>query len=233
MSYYAEISFKKMEPQDIIPFLKEFKEAYIKKIPEIAKENYPFCPAVRKNLFNFPNSLPELWKDKLALSECLSWVKDCSRFKYFYDNEFKLLGVVSVPKCLKDLFDTSIAFQNSCDQDYEQKAWSGIKEFEDIYTKWITKDVDEVIDSYNLEDDFRDFNADYPDPIKKSERLMYWRKSFAYREIWGRYEQEIFDDDNAIYFSLFGAYESSKLYRILQCCLAEAQTERMEFQNNH
>ena len=131
------------------------------------------------------------------------------------------------------MFDTSIAFQNSCDQDYEQKARSGIKEFEDIYTKWITKGVDEIIDSYNLEDDFRDFNADYPDPIKKSERLMYWRKTFAYREIWGRYEREIFDDDNAIYFSLFGAYESSKLYRILQCCLAEAQTERMEFQNNH
>lgn len=86
----------------------------------------------------------------------------------------------------------------------------------------LTKDVDEVVDSYNLEDDFRDFNADYPDPIEKSEQLMYWRKSFAYREIWGRYEREIFDDDNAIYFSLFGTYESSKLYRLLQCCLAEA-----------
>lgn len=123
MSYYAEISFKKLESQDIISFLKDFKYAYVKRIPEIAKENYPFCPAVGKNLFNFQ----DLAEDKLQLSKCLNWAKDCSRFKYFYDNEFKLLGIVGVPKCLTELFDTSIAFQNSCDQDYGQKAWLELK----------------------------------------------------------------------------------------------------------
>lgn len=225
MSYYAKISFKQIKPEDIIPFFKEFKEAYIKKIPEIAKENYPFCPAVEKNLFNFPDLLSE---DKLELSECLNWAKDCSRFKYFYDNEFKLLGIVGVPKCLKELFDTSIAFQNSCDQDYDRDIWSKIKALEDIYNKWITKDVDEIKDSYNLEDDYFDFDTDYPEPIERGEMLMYWRQTFAYREIWGRYEREIFDDDNAIYFSLFGTYESSKLYRILQCCLAETNAAMRE-----
>jgi len=224
MSYYAEISFKKMKSQDVISFLKDFKCAYVKRIPEIAKENYPFCPAVGKNLFNFQ----DLAEDKLQLSKCLNWAKDCSRFKYFYDNEFKLLGIVGVPKCLKELFDTSIAFQNSCDQDYDRDIWSKIKAFEDIYNKWITKDVDEIKDSYNLEDDYFDFDTDYPEPIEKGEMLMYWRQTFAYREIWGRYEREIFDDDNAIYFSLFGTYESSKLYRILQCCLAEADAAMQE-----
>lgn len=53
MSYYAEISFKKLESQNIISFLKDFKCAYIKKIPEIAKENYPFCLAVEKNYLIF------------------------------------------------------------------------------------------------------------------------------------------------------------------------------------
>lgn len=177
---------------------------------------------------NFQDLVSE---DKLELSECLNWAKDCSRFKYFYDNEFKLLGIVGVPYCLKELFDASIAFQNSCDQDYEQKAWAGIREFEDIYAKWITKDVNEIIDSYNLEDDFRDFNAEFLDPVEKAEELMYWRKIFAYREIWGRYEREIFDDDKAIYFSLFGTYESSKLYRMLQCCLAEADAAMQEWKN--
>lgn len=224
MSYYAEISFKKLESQDIISFLKDFKYAYVKRIPEIAKENYPFCPAVGKNLFNFQ----DLAEDKLQLSKCLNWAKDCSHFKYFYDNEFKLLGIIGVPKCLKELFDTSIAFQNSCDQDYDRDIWSKIKAFEDIYNKWITKDVDEIKDSYNLEDDYFDFDTDYPEPIEKGEMLMYWRQTFAYREIWGRYEREIFDDDNAIYFSLFGTYESSKLYRILQCCLAEADAAMQE-----
>ena len=227
MSYYAEISFKKLESQDIISFLKDFKYAYVKRIPEIAKEDYPFCPAVGKNLFNFQ----DLAEDKLQLSKCLNWAKDCSRFKYFYDNEFKLLGIVGVPKCLKELFDTSIAFQNSCDQDYDRDIWSKIKAFEDIYNKWITKDVDEIKDSYNLEDDYFDFDTDYPEPIEKGEMLMYWRQTFAYREIWGRYERGIFDDDNAIYFSLFGTYESSKLYRILQCCLAEADAAMQEWKN--
>lgn len=227
MSYYAEISFKKMESQDIISFLKDFKYAYIKRIPEIAKESYPFCPAIKKNLFNFPDLLSE---DKLELSECLNWAKDCSRFKYFYDNEFKLLGIVGVPKCLKELFDASVVFQNSSDQDYDRDIWSKIKAFEDIYNKWITKDVDEIKDSYNLEDDYFDFDKDYPEPIERGEKLMYWRQIFAYREIWGRYEQEIFDD-NAVYFCLFGAYESSKLYRILQCCLAEANAAMEKLKN--
>lgn len=228
MSYYAEISFKKMESQDIISFLKDFKYAYIKRIPEIAKESYPFCPAIEKNLFNFPDLLSE---DKLELSECLNWAKDCSRFKYFYDNEFKLLGIVGVPKCLKELFDTSVVFQNSSEQDYDRDIWSKIKAFEDIYNKWITKDVDEIKDSYNLEDDYFDFDKDYPEPIERGEKLMYWRQTFAYREIWGRYEQEIFDDDNAVYFCLFGTYESSKLYRILQCCLTEANAAMQEWKN--
>lgn len=227
MSYYAEIAFKKMEPQDVIPFLKDFKYAYIKRIPEIAKESYPFCPAIEKNLFNFPDLLSE---DKLELSECLNWAKDCSRFKYFYDNEFKLLGIVGVPKCLKELFDASVVFQNSSDQDYDRDIWSKIKAFEDIYNKWITKDVDEIKDSYNLEDDYFDFDKDYPEPIERGEKLMYWRQTFAYREIWGRYEQEIFDD-NAIYFCLFGTYESSNLYKILQCCLAEANAAMEKLKN--
>lgn len=228
MSYYAKISFKYMNSQDIIPFLKKFKETYIKRIPEVAKENYVFCPVIRKNL-NFPNSLSELHKDKFEILNCLSWVKDCSRFKYFYDDKFALLGVVGVPDCLNDLFDASIAFQNSGDQDYEQDAWCGIKDFEDIYAKWIAKDDNKVIDWYNAKHDFS-FDKDYSEPIEKSEGLIYWRKAFAYQEIWERYENEIFDDTNAIYFSLFGAYESSELYKILRFCLTEGNKKLKEWE---
>lgn len=220
MSYYVEISFKQIKSEDIIPFFKEFKEAYIKKIPDIAKEKCMFCPVVAENL-HFPTSLGELRKDKFETLNCLNWANNCSRFKYFYDKEFDLLGIVGIPECLDEMFDTTIVFQNSSDQDYDRNMWSKIKAFEDIYNKWITKDVDEIKDSYNLEDDYFDFDKDYPEPIERGEKLMYWRQTFAYREIWGRYEQEIFDD-NAIYFCLFGAYESSNLYKILQCCLEEA-----------
>lgn len=229
MSYYAKISFKQIKSEDIIPFFKEFKEAYIKKIPEIAKEKCMFCPVVAESL-HFPTSLGELRNDKLETLNCLNWANNCSRFKYFYDKEFGLLGIVGTPECLNEMFDTTIVFQNSSDQNYDRDIWSKIKAFEDIYNKWITKDVDEIRDLYNAQTGFS-FDKEYSDVIERSEGLMYWRQTFAYREIWGRYEREIFDDDNAIYFSLFGTYESSRLYRMLQCCLAEADAAMQEWKN--
>lgn len=218
MSYYVEVSFKQIKSEDIIPFFKEFKEAYIKKIPEIAKEKCMFCPVVAENL-HFPTSLGELRNDKFETLNCLNWANSCSRFKYFYDKEFSLLGIVGTPKCLNKMFDTTIVFQNSSDQDYDRDIWSKIKAFEDIYNKWITKDVNEIINLYNAESGFS-FDKEYPGVIEKSEGLMYWRQTFAYQEIWQRYER-IFNDAESIYFSLFGPYETS-LYKFLQCCLEEA-----------
>lgn len=230
MSYYAKICFKRMEPDEIIAFFKLFKKKCVEEMPEIAKADYIYCPAIMKH-FDF--SLAELVNDELEKHRCINWVKDCFRFKYFYDEEFGLLGMFNVPDCLNGLFDACITFQNSCDQDYEQNAWSGIKEFEDIYAKWITKDDDEVRKSYNAQFKFCDFDKDFPEPIKKAEQLMYYRRSFAYQEIWKRYESELWDEDDAIHLSLFGGYELGELYKFLKLCFTEAQTERMEFQNNH
>lgn len=218
MSYCVEISFKQIKSEDIIPFFKEFKEAYIKKIPEIAKEKCMFCPVVAENL-HFPASLGELRKDKFETLNCLNWANNCARFKYFYDKEFGLLGIVGIPECLDEMFDTTVVFQNSSDQDYDRDIWSQIKAFEDIYNKWITKDVDEIRDLYNTQTGFS-FDKEYSGVIERSEGLMYWRQTFAYQEIWQRYES-VFNDTESIYFSLFGPYETS-LYKFLQCCLEEA-----------
>lgn len=218
MSYCVEISFKQIKPENIISFFKTFKENYVIKIPEIAKEKCMFCPVVAENL-HFPASLKELRKDKFETLNCLSWANNCSRFKYFYDKEFGLLGIIGVPECLTEMFDTTIVFQNSSDQDYDQGIWSKIKAFEDIYIKWITKDVDEIVDLYNAQLGFS-FDKEYPDVIERSEGLIYWRKTFAYQEIWQRY-QEVFNNTESIYFSLFGPCEIS-LYKFLQCCLEEA-----------
>ena len=50
MSYWCEINFKKMEEKDIIPFLRSLKKRLVFDFSEIAKDNYVYCPFVKKHL---------------------------------------------------------------------------------------------------------------------------------------------------------------------------------------
>lgn len=152
-----------------------------------------------------------------------NWACNLFTFRYFYDTEYHLLGVFGVPNAVKDLFDASIEFQNSCDQDYEASHWRGVKEFEEIYEKWITKDVDEIKEIYNEKYSPFNFDKEYPDPIDASEYLAYLRKSFAYEEIWERYQGELYNDEDAIYFSCFSANNLAVLYKFLSHCFTYAK----------
>lgn len=124
---------------------------------------------------------------------------------------------------MKDLFDASIEFQDSCDQDYEASHWHGVKEFEEIYGKWTTKDVDEIKEIYNENYSPFNFDKEYPDPTDASEQLAYLRKSFAYEEIWKRYQGELYNDEDAIYFSCFSANDLTVLYKFLSHCFTYAK----------
>lgn len=124
---------------------------------------------------------------------------------------------------MKDLFDASIEFQDSCDQDYEASHWYGVKEFEEIYGKWITKDVDEIKKIYNENYSPFNFDKEYPDPIDASEQLAYFRKSYAYEEIWKRYQSELYDDEDAIYFSCFSANDLFVFNKFLEQCFSYAK----------
>lgn len=130
---------------------------------------------------------------------------------------------MTVPTTVKDLFDASIEFQNSGDQDYEASHWYGVKEFEEIYGKWITKDVGEIKEIYNEKYSPFNFDKEYPDPIDANEQLAYWRKSFAYEEIWKRYQGELYNDEDAIYFSCFSANNLAVLYKFLSHCFTYAK----------
>lgn len=186
--------------------------------------------------------LPEKCSDSMinepdVFNTSSNWACNLFTFRYFYDTEYHLLGVFGVPNAVKDLFDASIEFQNSCDQDYEASHWRGVKEFEEIYEKWITKDVDEIKEIYNEKYSPFNFDKEYPDPIDASEYLAYLRKSFAYEEIWERYQGELYNDEDAIYFSCFSANNLAVLYKFLSHCFTYAKwlkknTNRRRKQND-
>lgn len=225
MSYWCEINFKKMEEKDIIPFLRSLKKRLVFDFSEIAKDNYVYCPFVKKHLFDLPEKYSDLVikEESDVFNASYNWACNLFAFRYFYDTEYHLLGVFGVPNAVKDLFDASIEFQDSCDQDYEASHWHGVKEFEEIYGKWITKDVGEIKEIYNEKYNPFNFDKEYPDPIDASKHLAYWRKSSAYEEIWKRYQGELYNDEDAIYFSCFSANDLTVLYKFLSRCFTYAK----------
>lgn len=229
MSYWCEINFKKMEEKDIIPFFRRLKKRLVFDSSEIAKDNYIYCPFVKKHYLDLPQKCSDLFiKEPDVFSESDDWARNLFTYRYFYDTEYHLLGVFGVPNAVKDLFDASIEFQDSCDQDYEASHWHGVKEFEKIYEQWITKDVDEIKKIYNEKYEPFIFDEEYPDPIKASKQLAYYKKSFAYEEIWKRYEDALYNDEDAIYFSCFLGCNTFS-YKFLARCFEAAKMAEEEY----
>ena len=137
------------------------------------------------------------------------------KYRFFYLAEYKLLGIFGVPDAVKNLFDASIEFQNSCDQDYEYDHWDGVKIFEEIAKKWENASDEDIrknyIEKYRQIDDEDDFDYDY------------YRRSFAYDEIWNIVGDFLNDDAQALFFTLYGPYEYSVLKSFTSTCKKEYQ----------
>ena len=221
MSYWCAISFKKMKPAEIIPFFKEIKKACNEKAQEIAETECGYCPFIR-NSMDLPRDFAKINMDQRW--EAIDWAHNTIfKFKYFYDEEFELLGVMGVTKALRTLFDATVEFQNSTDQDYRKKEWGGVPEFEVIFDKWMNISVDDVKSEYGRE--FADsFDDDYAeckdDPDKLQERLDYVRRYLCYKEIWARYEKYLWEHDEFLYVSMYGYGERSDVMPFIQACHA-------------
>lgn len=202
MSYSCYISFKKIECKDIYKFLQEYKKFIIEHLDEIAEEEYTWCPSVKKRIGKI--DYKELTVDETDLDR--EWFCRVFKHRFFYDDEFGLLGIYGVPTVSRKLFDKTVDFQNSCDHDYDFKDLEGIPEFENIYNKCMKLTVDELKSKIDYIDD---------DYIKEKgeEGLDYYRRSSAYEEIWKRYEWSLWNDNDVIYFSLFNLWEDIALAR--------------------
>lgn len=227
MSYYCQINFKKMKPDEIIPFFQTLKAETVKALDKIAEAEFHCVPFFRNSL-----SLPDTFRDlnPQDIDNAQNWaINSVFKFRYFYDTEFELLGVYGVPDAVKPLFDKTVEFQNSCDQDYEREHWEGVGEFERIFDKWATAN-----DAVTKEKYAAYCNESFDDAYggeKQAKKLQYWRRSFAYKEIWKRYENTLYDDERAIYLSLFSNDDFLSARAFIIRCFEHAKEWLKEFED--
>ena len=200
MSYNCTISFKKIGLKDIYKFLQEYKKFIIENLNKIVEDEYMWCPSVKNRIGKI--DYKELTANEIDLDE--NWFCRIFKHRFFYDDEFGLLGIYGVPTVSRKLFDKTVYFQNSCDQDYGFEDWEGIPEFENIYNKCMQLTAEELKAKKDYIDD---------DYIKEEdeEGLNYYRRSFAYDKIWERYEWSLWNDNDVIYLSLFNLWDDLML----------------------
>lgn len=219
MSYSCYISFKTIEPEDVFSFLLEVKKKTIEMIPEIAKENFIFSPFSRKNVEYNSEFQDEASEERRKIfKEADAWALICFSHKLFYIPEHNLLGVFSMPDCMHDIFDCTICFQNSCDQDYEYSTWDKVALFKGIAEKWETMSDDEVFKKYSDkygERDREDFFSKWND---------YYRKTYAYEEIWKLLENYLYEESATISFQVIDNRDFSSIRGYTSCCLKEYET---------
>jgi len=196
MSYYCEIHFKQIEAENVFDFLKEFKRCAIEKIPETAKDVAYNSPLAEEIIFGGDEIVLDELKNKT-----IAWGRDSVfSYRYFYNKELKLLGIYGVDPQLTDIFDDVIAFQNSTDQDYSFDTWDKIEPFHRIADKWKNMSDDDIKAVYMKDHtDTEEFDADY------------YRRSYAYAQIWSLIHSTFDNDDEAIYFKLFSKMDLSHM----------------------
>ena len=208
MSYSCYISFKKIPAKDIQEFFVVMKNKVKETADEIAKKDFRYSPASRE--INSKNLCS--WEDysKEAKSEQENWVSKIFCYRWFYLKEQETLCIFGVPNSLYDLFDTTIYFQNSTDQDYDFEDWKELEFLAPIVEKCKIL-TPEQISRIEGDDDLKYY----------IDHLDYYRKSLCYHEIWGTYfDKMLYDDGNAVYISLFspGYDDLSFVYGFAKKC---------------
>ena len=216
MSYSAEISFKKINPEDVMDFLVSVKHELKNKLLEIAKENRAYIPFARNHIF-VERQWSKIPKDEIEASK--AWVQDVFKYRYFYNKENGVLGVYGIPKPVQHMFDATVYFQNSCDQNYDKETWEGLDWFENTYNKIMSMSNDEFDEYYEAKHGCR--FADHFGSRYLPAEYEYYMKSEVYDEIWSKIEPTLFDDDNVVYFSAFGRYDIDLVQKFMITCHKE------------
>ena len=207
MSYSAQISFKSIPANNVQSFFQKYKSFILQHIEDIAKQEAFWLPYIREN-FDIDRKINYYKlrdKDRYMAEKCDFWISRLFQYRVYYIDALELLAVYGVPDCCQELFDGTVYFQNSCDQDYERKYWEGIKPFEEIYDKWDATDIDADIVK-------KEYEVDDPD-------VEYYKRTRAYDEIWGYLENSLYNDDEALYVSLIGYYDMYLRNKFFDFCI--------------
>lgn len=225
MSYYCQISFKTIEANEVYSFFQELKKATISHLKEIAKENAFYCPAERLSDYaNLPKSV--------AWGLDRSWAYRCFTYRYFYLPQHKLLGVFGLPTQITGLFDCTVEFQNSCDQNYEYEEWNGVPLFEGIVSDWKATTAEALKQKFK-ENCGCDFDEEYKKCSEEEleEKYDYWRKSFVYGVIWSMFEEYLENDSEALSLSLFNPHETATMGTYTRLCMKNAEAKKQDIFN--
>lgn len=194
MSYGAQICFKAIPAKDLFGFFQNLKTECSQKFKEIAKANFIYLPSKRTEYRKVDAYFQEQANRNWMRSNVFT-------FRYFYLPELELLGMFSIPDEVENLFDASIYFQNSCDQNYDWDTWKGVEEFEVIAYKWQNLSNEAVFRHYRIHDD------DSGDDEESTFDYDYYRKTCCYDEIWGLIDKFLYQESQVVYLSLYGGYE--------------------------
>lgn len=201
MSYSATINFKTIPEGELFQFFTHIKQMCKEKMDDIAEDNFIYMPSISKR--HLLKGSTEYAQEQLDDA----WVRNSIfTFRYFYLPEHHLLGMFGVPNAIDKMFDLTVHFQNSCDQDYEYSEWCGVPLFEKIAEKWKNTSDEEVHNTF-----------DYPDEHRQPIDYDYYRRSNAYNEIWSICEKFLYDESAIVYLSLFGFYDIDRMHFCEKC----------------
>lgn len=223
MSYFAPISFKTIREGELYGFFKKIKDTLKEKFNEIAENNFIFMPSI--NTCN--HRIFDGASDRAKEEADRAWMRNSVfSYRFFYIPEHNLLGVFSIPNAVKDIFDLTAEFQNSCDQDYEFEYWKGVPYFEFIAEKWKNASESEVEEYCNNR---------YSWEFDKDECLDYdyYRRSNAYDEIWRMFEQYLYNEEDVVYISMFGGYEIAEQKGFVKKCKDAHEKREREFEEEY
>lgn len=202
MSYSATICFKIVREGEIYDFLKQIKDHCKEKFNEIAEDEFIYLPSISKDYLLKNDS--DWAKEQIDRN----WMRNSVfSYRFFYIPEHNLLGVFSIPDAVKDIFDLTCYFQNSCDQDYNFEYWNGVPYFEFVAQKWRNATDEEVYKTF-----------EYPDEHEEPVDYDYYRRSNAYNEIWKMCEKYLYHEEEVVYVSMFGGYEIAEQIEFVQKC---------------
>ncbi len=222
MSYSCYISFKKMPKEDMFDFFGDLKQACSERIADIAKDNASFCPYIRRSL-----NIPEQFLDVPVADRQAAefWARACVfSYKYSYDSSRGMLYMFGIPTAARDMFDGTVFFQNSCDQDYNREDWKGIPEFEAIYDKWMAKSDAEILQDYFRKEGmslYDVYNIDAGNPAheqKLRDKIDYYKRTGCYDEIFSHYSDALYNDERYTSVALYGGYDALTIGRFVRKC---------------
>lgn len=221
MSYYTTVSFKKILSENIFDFLGEFKKAVISNLNEVAKVSWSHSPISDKKYPVF-EKLQEMDVNvrQNMLDDCEPWISKVFRYRVTYIKKYQMLAMFGIPSCLAKMFDGTVSFQNSTDQDYKREEWDDIKDFEDIYDEYQNMSISDFSKAFeSIKETPLTRYLDVNDVSEISENeLNYTKRSLTYAKIWNLISGVFEDDDSACYISLFSFYDRETVTLFTYCC---------------